>query len=261
MKKYLKKVAYYLWVLYGHIGWKLRLQTPHKLTVLITYYNPVRIKHINHQIRNLLKCNFVERIIISCHNPEVKIEDHVEVTDPRLVLLNQNVQRGCGYRWQVAGEFSPDYLIVIDDDILLFSFQLKLLFKHLIEDPKMPHGLSGMIRLENGDLQFYQRENIDVHYLCEVYAVAKNHLEQYFKMVKVFEERDKKIFAAVERVCDFIVISQTGAKNPKIHKAGRIFRDESFNVPGVAMHKEERFSTVVADVSQAVTELHLQLFG
>ena len=72
--KYLqKKLIYYLWVINGYFGWKLGLATSQTLTVLTTYYNPARLKHVNHQIRNLLKCKFVERVIISNHNPALYI--------------------------------------------------------------------------------------------------------------------------------------------------------------------------------------------
>jgi hypothetical protein len=260
IKKLAKRLVYYLWILNGYIGFKLGPRTSQKLTVLITYYNPARLRHVNHQIRNLLKCEFVERVVISCHNPDVKIEEYVNVHDQRLALVSQSVRRACGYRWLVAREFSPEYLIVIDDDIVLFPAQLKVLFEHLITEPNIPHGLSGMIHMKNGDLQFRQRENIDVHYLCEIYAVTKEHVEQYFELVKIFEQQDKNLPEAIEYLGDFIVISQTGTQNPKIHKAGRIFRDETFNIPGVANHKEEQFSTIVNGVSKVVKELRPQFF-
>ena len=260
LKKVAKQAVYMLWVLFGFTGWKLRIQSPQTLTVLITYYKPARLRHVNHLIRNLFKCEFVEKVVISCHNPDVKIEDHVTVRDSRLALLNQSVRRACGYRWDVAKEFSPEYLVVIDDDIVLFPWQLKALFEHLLREPKVPHGLSGMIHMENGDLQFHQRENTEVHYLTEIYAVTREHILQYFDMVKTFGEQDQKLPYEIEYLGDFVVISQTGPQNPKIHKAGHIFRDDSFNVPGMANHKEEQFSMIVNKVSQAVKDLRPQLF-
>lgn len=260
LKKTAKQVVYLLWVLFGFIGWKIRIQSPQTLTVLITYYKPARLRHVNHLIRNLLKCEFVEKVVISCHNPDVKIEEHVTVRDPRLVLLNQSVRRACGYRWDVAKEFAPRYLVVIDDDIVLFPWQLKVLFENLVREPKIPHGLSGMIHMKNGDLQFRQREEIEVHYLTEIYAVTNEHIQQYFEMVKTFGEQDQKFPDEIEYLGDFVVISQTGPGNPKIHQAGRIFRDDTFNVEGMANHKEEQFSLIVNKVAQAVQKLRPQLF-
>jgi hypothetical protein len=261
LRKVRKKIVYYLWVIYGYIGWKLRVQSPETLTVLITYYNPARLRHVNHQIRNLLKCQFAEKVVISCHNPAVRIDEHVTVRDPRLVLLNQTVPRACGYRWSVARQFSFDYMVVIDDDIILFPWQLKVLFQHLVREPKIPHGLSGMIHMENGDLVFHQRENIHVHYLTEMYAITKDHVEQYFEMVSLFENQDLDVARAIENSVDFIVISQTGDKHPKIHEAGRIFRDETYNAQGIAVHQGEHFSTSATRVAQLVEALRPQLFA
>jgi hypothetical protein len=260
LKKIAKKVVYDLWVAYGYIGWTLRSQPLKKLTVLIACYHPARLRHINHQIRNLLKCEFVEKVVISSHNPTVKIEEHVTLTNQRLILLNQGVRRAGGYRWVVAKKFSSEYLIAIDDDIVMFPWQLKVLFENLLKDPNVPHGLSGMIHMENGDLQFHQREDIDVHYLTEIYAVTRKHVEQYFEMVQLFFEQSSDLADAIERLADFVVISQTGPYHPRIHKAGRIFRDETHNAQGVALHKDEQFSNVVNRVSQLVKELRPQLF-
>lgn len=260
IKRNLKKLVYYLWCLYGLMGPRLRLNAQELVTVLITYYSPARLRHVNHLTRNLLKCEFVGKVVISCHNPEVKIEEHVTVRDRRVTLLNQNVRRACGYRWDVAREFSPEYLIVIDDDIVLFPWQLKVLFEKLLREPDLPHGLSGMIHMEDGALQFHQRENIEVHYLTEIYAVTKNHIEQYFEMIRTFGEQDPALPAEIEYLGDFVVISQTGPLHPRIHRAGRIFRDDTYNVQGMANHKEEQFSKIVDKVARAVKNMRPQLF-
>jgi hypothetical protein len=260
IKNIAKQLVYCFWVMYGYIGWKLRLKASQKLTVLIASYHPARLRKINHQIRNLLKCEFVEKVVISSHNPAVEIEECVTLTDRRLVLLSQGVRRSGGYRWVVAREFAFEYLIVIDDDIVMFPWQLKILFENLLKDPSVPHGLSGMIQMQNGDLQFHQREDIQVHYLTEIYAVTRKHLDQYFKMVELFVEQSSDLADPLERLADFVVISQTGPKHPRIHRAGRIFRDETYNAQGVATHKDEQFSNVVNQVSRLVKGLRPQLF-
>jgi hypothetical protein len=260
IKNIAKQLVYCFWVMYGYIGWKLRLKASQKLTVLIASYHPARLRKINHQIRNLLKCEFVEKVVISSHNPAVEIEECVTLTDRRLVLLSQGVRRSGGYRWVVAREFAFEYLIVIDDDIVMFPWQLKILFENLLKDPSVPHGLSGMIQMQNGDLQFHQREDIQVHYLTEIYAVTRKHLDQYFKMVELFVEKSSDLADSIERLADFVVISQTGPKHPRIHRAGRIFRDETYNAQGVATHKDEQFSNVVNQVSRLVKGLRPQLF-
>lgn len=241
-----------LWIMKGYIGRQLTINTPHKVTVLITYYNPIRMTNLNHQIRNILKCNFVEKLIVSNHNPEIKIEERVKINNKRIVFINQNIRHGCGYRWHIAKTLGAEYIISIDDDILLFPFQLKELFQHLVREPEMPHGFSGFVLLEKGDLQYRERENFEVHYLCETYAVTRKHIERYFEIERLLAEKDRSFLDLIERYHDFIVISKTGLQDPKIHKAGTILRSNTFMTPGVALHKEKQWENSVLKVARAV---------
>jgi hypothetical protein len=250
-----RKIRYSLWVLNGYFGRKLSMDTPQKVTVLITYYHPARMKNIEPQIRNILRCTFVDRVIVSNHNPDIKIEERVNIKDERLIFINQNVRRDCGNRWRIAGTFHSEYLIAIDDDIFLFPSQLRKLFKHLIRAPEIPHGFSGMSRVENDNFQYYERKNMDVHYLCEVYAVTRQHVERYFQIEELLAAQDASFAEKVERYGDFIVISQTGSHNPKIHKVGRIFRNQTFKTPGVANHRDDEFGATILEVSQALERL------
>ena len=70
-----------LWQVNGLIGREIGWDLPQKATVLITYFNPERMEHMDAQVRNILKCDFVERVIISNHNPDVRIDKLVKVRD------------------------------------------------------------------------------------------------------------------------------------------------------------------------------------
>ena len=224
------------------------------MTILITYYNPARMKHINHQLRNLLKCDFVERVIISNHNPDIKIDSLVKVRDQRLVIINQESRQGCGFRWLVAKEFSPQYLIVVDDDILLFPWQLKTLFVSLVADPQVPHGFAGMVHHENDFLEYCEKEDMEVDYLCEVYAITGEHLRRYLEL-RAQVLRNESLAQMVEFSADFVVVSQTGNQRPRIHKVGRLFRCPTYNEAGVAVHKEHEFDKNVLETIRALSNL------
>lgn len=254
--KYL--IKFLLWYLSGYISRQISINSPQKVTLLLTFYNPIRMKYINSQIRNILKCTFIEKLVISNHNPTITIEEKINIIDDRLVVINQKIRRGCGYRWQIIKTLSADFVISIDDDILLFPMQLKTLFQNLLREPEIPHGFSGFIRLENEELQYRERENIEVHYLCEVYAVSRKHIERYIEMEKFLSEIERSLVNLIESYHDFIVISQTGTRNPKIHKVGTIFRSETFMTPGVALHKDKEWVDSVSAVSRAVQELRSQ---
>jgi hypothetical protein len=255
LKKLLRKLKYIYWVLNGYLGWPIHSMQDRKTVVLLTYFNPVRMDDIDSQIRNILKCTFVEAIVISNHNPDVRIEEKVNIRDNRVKFLNQDIRRACGYRWRIAGQLASEYLLVIDDDILLFPSQLKTLFEALIKDPSVPHGFSGMVMAEDGGYEYFEQVDMRVHYLCEVYGVAKKHINRYFEMEQLLAEQDKSLPDVVERLGDYILISRTAEENPLIHDAGRIFRSATYKSQGVANHKDKEFLQVLSDVTRALRKV------
>jgi hypothetical protein len=216
------------------------------------------MKNIDHQLRNILKCTFVESVIVSNHNPDVRIEDLVSVKDRRVITLNQDVKRACGYRWRIARQLAFEYLVMIDDDILLFPNQLRILCRSLFAEPETPHGFSGMVHLQNGKFDYRERENREVDFLCEVYGVSRVHVERYFELEGLLAKIDQTFPDDVERLGDFIVISQTGVVRPKIHNSGKLLRSKTYTMPGVANHKDDEFDVVLVRVSQAVEKIHQQ---
>ncbi|MDZ7319276.1 MAG: glycosyltransferase family 2 protein [candidate division KSB1 bacterium] len=254
LRIYLRQIKYALWALNGYVGLKSHLPIPSKVNVLITYYNPSRMRHINHQLRNLFKCDFVEKVIVSNHNPNIAIDSLVKVRDQRLVIVNQEIRRGCGYRWLVAQAFASEYLVVIDDDILLFPWQLKTLFAELVADPQVPHGFAGMVRHDDDFLEYREKENRSVDYLCEVYAITREHLKRYMEL-RNYILKNESLARMIEFSVDFVVISQTGNYNPKIHDAGRLFRCPTYNESGIAVHKEREFDKGVLEMARALSDL------
>jgi hypothetical protein len=202
-------------------------------------------------LRNIAKCDFVDRIVVSNHNPDLRIEALIHVKDKRITTLNQNVRRGCGYRWDVALGFSPEYLIVIDDDLLLFPWQIKSLAEKLIAEPERPHGFAGMIQADDGVIEYAELQDRSVDYLCEIYAITKNQLRTYMEIISYISV-DKNIAEIVNSTADFVIISKTGVSRPKIHNVGRLFRDETFRLAGVALHKEEAFGENISLVLDAM---------
>jgi hypothetical protein len=258
VSKLTRKMRLLLWELDGRFSRRLSLDSPQKVTVLITYYHPVRMQYVDSQIRNILKCAFVEKLVISNHNADIRIQDKVSLQDERLVFMNQKISRTCGYRWRIAKELDSEYIIAIDDDILLFPSQLKKLFQHLIQEPEIPHGFSGMLHLKNDEFQFREREELVVHFLCEIYAVTKEQVRDYFEIETMLIEKENVLPDVIERYGDFIVISQTGIQNPKIHNGGRLMRSNTFKTSGVANHKDDEFTDSVVKVSNAVERIRNQ---
>jgi hypothetical protein len=242
----------------GYIGQAISIDTPQQVTVLLTYYHPARMRRINSVVRNYLKCKFVEKVVITNHNPNIKIEDKLNIRDERVICINQDIQRGNGYRWRVANTLDGEYFIVIDDDVMLFPSQLKNLFQHLISEPEIPHGYAGQVHLSNDRFEYRERENVEVDYLCELYAVTKYHITRYLEILQLACDQNAMSSNFVERFGEHIVISQTAAQNPKIHKINRLLRSETFKSTGIATHKEKEFEDAMVKISYAVKKLKMQ---
>jgi len=77
------------------------------LTALIAYYHPVRSRHVEPQVRNLLRCPFVGTVVVLNDNPNLRIDPQLKAIDNRVVMVNQDVRRGCSHRWVVAASSIP----------------------------------------------------------------------------------------------------------------------------------------------------------
>lgn len=253
MRPLIRRMKYALWVMHGHLGRNVALDLPQQVTVLITYYNPVRMGHGETQVRNLLRCRFVEQIVLSNHNPAIQLEERIKVRDPRVTFLNQPEQRGCGYRWLVAREIKAPYLIVIDDDVLLYPAQLTRLFQHLVRTPTVPHGFTGM-RVQPGDqFEYCEYKEAAVDYLCEIYAVTHEQVARYLQLRATLAV-EPTLAQMIDTAVDFMLISQCGNGKPQIHNAGRLLRCPTFQQPAVAIHKRQDFTQNMRVVNQALAQ-------
>lgn len=238
-------VRYASWILSGRAGKSLPQRPWPTLTVLIAYYHPIRSRHVEPQVRNLLRCPFVGKVVVLNDNPSLRLDPRLTSLDDRVVVVNQDVRHGCSYRWVVASEFDPEYLLVIDDDLLLFPRQVEALFEALLADPDVPHGFAGMQRADGDRLDYVQRRDVTVHYLTEVYALTRKHLARYHQLYARLEAS----LAPAECVTmpgDFVVINRSGSRPPRIHRTGRLLRCPSFKQPGIAIHQSASFWDKVA---------------
>ncbi len=242
------------WRLRGRFGWQVSLDREGALTALVAYHHPARAGHCAAQVRSLLKCSFVERVIIAKHNPLLRLELPKRLPGDRVTLVDTGAECGCGRRWHAAASYQPQYLLVIDDDVFLFPEQIAALFRHLLDAPDRPHGLAGMRRQPGGGLDYHCQEDSEVDFLCETYAVTLGHLLRYLTL----EERllqNGVAFDSVDKHADFAVLSRTGASRPAIHDLGHVFRCPTFKTPGVAVHRSSGFQHAVDEVTRALDAL------
>jgi hypothetical protein len=89
IKKGAKKGYHWTWIVNGHFGRNISIDIPEKTTVIIPSYSVERVRYLEPQVRSILKCDFIEKIIISNHNPQILPEGWVKINDGRLKLINQ----------------------------------------------------------------------------------------------------------------------------------------------------------------------------
>jgi hypothetical protein len=233
-----KKALQWAWRLSGTIGPQVALPGPQRATVVIGSYHASRTANVASLARAILKCRFVTKLIVSNHNPQLRIEDHIQCDDPRLVLINQPVRRGCGYRWQVAMAEEADYYLTLDDDQQIFPRQLAALFQHLVAQPQAPHGLAGSL---NG--RFVWRREMEVDSLVRLYANTRAQVRQYLDYRAQISNRLNLPDETIEYYCDDLLISRAGTGRPRIHDAGVLLEHATWNAPGVAIWRDTDFTS------------------
>ena len=195
-----------------------------------------------------MRCNCIDKVIVSNNNPDHRIHDWVKLSDSRICLIDQDQHRLCGYRWEIAKSEPGEYFLAVDDDVFLYPKQLTKLFAHLLNKPQVPHGAVGSCYdlnkgKKNGHLAYryckYQESHVDV--LHQVYAVTKQQVKKYFNNLKYAKKVGVIESAQIVRFGDDIVMSQTGASPAVIHDLGYLLECPSMNLKGVANYLEPGF--------------------
>ena len=255
LRRLSQRVFLQWWELYGYVAPRVSLPVLERVTVIIPGYSVERARFVETSVRALLRCDFVERVIVSNHNPTTRIRAWVRLTDPRLTLIDHPVRHGPGWRWLVASNFDPEYLICIDDDVLVMPHQVAALFRTLLADPAVPHGRAGAI----GN-QYYQYPTpgdgaMEVDDLYIVYAVTRAHLKRYGDLVAAVTATGHVSSDEIEYLADYLLISRAGHAMPKIHNVGRLMQLPTFDKPGVAVHKEPAFEATRLRVRRTLERL------
>jgi hypothetical protein len=247
LKSALWAALYWPWVLRSRRAAHISIETPHRLTVLVPTYSPARMRDLDPLIRSILRCAFVEKIIVSNNNPEARIRDYVKVRNQRLALLDQSVRRGPGFTWILASQEDADYFLSLDDDVLLYPEQLALLFRNLRDRPAVPHGLAGTYRSK-----YVQGREQEVDNLYLLYAATRDHVNRYLENARDIVETGLASDEDIEYWSNDIVLSASGASRPLIHDAGFLLQGRTCYDPAVAIHKQGQFASRRHRVEQAL---------
>ncbi len=250
IKNLLRESLFRLWTLHGYLPWPVAADTHARLTIVIPSYHATRARNLAPLVRACLRCAFVERVVVSNHNPAVRLADWIDERDPRLQLIEQGRRLGCGYAWTVASQYDGQYFFVIDDDQLLYPSQIARLFRELVAAPAVPHGLCGEVRGRCVD-----RQELEVEVLYNVYAVTRAHVETFHARTRALLASGQVVNDDIEYFSDDIVVSQSGNGKARIHDTGFILRCRTGNLTGVATFKEAGFSDARTRVAAALADL------
>jgi len=246
-----KEAFYWQAVVDGRVGGAVTIGSDHKATLIVPSYHLARARNLDPIVRNALRCEFIQRVIISNHNPSIRLKDWVKTPSDRLTLVDQPIRRGCGYGWIVASQNPASHYLVIDDDTIPQPKQLAELLKQLLADPSVPHGMAGW----QAHGEFVERREAEVECVFNVYAVTRQHVERYVDFVGELTQRFGLAADTIEFYADDLVISQTGDREARVHDLGWVLRCRTSNREGIAISKDQEFWPRRLQVLQALREL------
>lgn len=223
-----------------------------KLTVVLLSYG--RAANLNSIVAACLACPFVQRVILSNNNPELRMRDFVRQRDSRLQITDQSVRCFPSKRYELARDSGDEWLLCIDDDTFLTPRQIRSLFGASLANPAVPHGVAGEnFRREGGFAEYLfgipgKPETVDC--LVWAYAFTRKHAERYFELL-----RKLCIDNATFRANEDIVLSLAGNGRPLVHNFGTLHLCGSRDAEEVATSKQTGFREQRTDLLRKTQQL------
>jgi hypothetical protein len=183
--------------------------------------------------------------VLTNNNPDVDIERWVKIRDPRFQLVTQKRKKGCGMRFEIAAALPNHYFISIDDDLFLKPEQIASLYRSLLDEPGVPHGLVGQHRrfeTDDGDSGWELKGSpagytgpVDV--INCVMAFSREHVTKYHELLGLIG------MGGVDDIgsADDIVISASGSGSALCHHFGPTLSCPTTADPDIAMFQQRGF--------------------
>lgn len=213
-----------------------------KCTVILLAHN--RMRNMRPMVRSLLKCAFVEKIIVCNTNPSFDISRYVTIRDDRVSLMNTDKKFGPIKRYLLAREEDSEYFISIDDDTFLYPEQVFRLFRMLVRYPEVPHGIWGQVYEGEGEdgPQFTWNvfgRDVPVDILNRVHAFTRKHITGYFDVLEKMGIEDTSKYW--HRAITDLPLAFCVQKRPRCHDFGSILQCPTESSPGIAQWTHASF--------------------
>lgn len=222
-------------------GPTVAMESNQACTVIVASYG--RPQNLQAIIAALVTCDFIRKIVISNHNPEVCLDQYINSNDERLKIINATARRDASYRFKVANTIPDEYFLILDDDIFMFPGQVRKLFLHLLKEPDVPHGFHGTCYISDEEKKRVLKRNhmsrieTTVDVLHQGYAVTAQHIE---RMLEISAELDASACKSMAHNDD-ILISLSGLRNAKIHNLGFVMTCSSSQDPKISISRRPGF--------------------
>ena len=184
--------------------------------ILLVHRRPA---NIDLQIRAALHAPSIGEVVVSCNNPEVRVEDWTGVTSPRLRVLHES-GRNQTRRYAVALESGGDRFVLPDDDVLFLPAALDEFCRALPDDADCPLGLAGQRYGASGAWEsaiYGSGEEVDV--LNRAYVCTRAHAEGVFRNAELLGWSEQDTFS---NPADDVLVSFAGTRCPTLVEVAHV---------------------------------------
>jgi hypothetical protein len=220
-----RRLAYGLGVRYRHAG-------PERLTMILPSY--ARPRNIDFLLSAVVACDFVSEIILTNNNPEIRLEDHLHVSDPRIRLIRQPRKTPASIRFDLSREAREPWILAIDDDVFPSPRQVRAIFRQLLLQPERVHGYGGEVWGDPPSRATYRpvrwpRGTQPVDTLMWAFAYTRAHVEEYFRLLERLGIANFELKSSED-----VPLSFAGEGSALVHSVGLFCRCPSESDPAVA---------------------------
>ncbi|MFA5799796.1 MAG: hypothetical protein WC840_02450 [Candidatus Peribacteraceae bacterium] len=213
---------------------------PADVTAIILVYG--RPQNAETLVHLLLRTPSVQRVVLSNNNRLIHIRDWLTIQDPRLVIIDQPVDRSCPYRHEIARRYESPFYLLVDDDLFLAPSQLEWVLGALRKDTSRVHGVQGQLFDPGTDAFLHNIRNREtpVDVVNRLYAFTRVHLREFFRLVDLlrFGPGSREWY---QSMWDDMVLSFSGNTRPLVHEVGTFIDCPLSSDPTIAVWRQQGF--------------------